>query len=251
MLHSAFGSQYGFLGSPDDLADAFIAAVGPAGHLLMVSLPYRSSALDYLQRSRQFDVRKTPSMMGLVSEYFRRRAGVVRSLHPTHPILVLGPKADWFVADHPDCLHPCGPNTPFDRVFQANGKAVFLNVPLATFTFFHYLEHLVAPYLPFSVYTDTLFDVPVIDAQGNTRMVRTHVYTENTIRRRRFPILEEELRRRGHVRSARIGASRLLAVDVRDAVETVLAMHRAGRYFYDMSDLAPQPARAVATMPQA
>lgn len=250
MLHSAFGAQYGFLGSPDELADVLLATVGPAGHVLMVSLPYRSSSLAYLQRGRQFDVRKTPSMMGLVSEFFRRRPGVVRSLHPTHPILVFGPKADWFVADHPNCVHPCGPNTPFDRVLQANGKALFFNVPLDTFTFFHYLEHIVAPFLPFPVYTDELFEVPVIDADGNKRTVRTHVYAENTIRRRRFPILEEALRSRGHVRSARVGASELLAVDVRDAVETVLAMHRAGRYFYDMSDLAPPPPRAAEAMPQ-
>ncbi len=101
------------------------------------------------------------------------------------------------------------------------------------------------------VYTDTVFEVPVIDAEGATRTVRTHVYTENTIRRRRFPILEEEMRRRGYVRSTRVGASELLAVNVRDAVDTVLAMHQAGRYFYEMSDFAPPGTRAAAATPQA
>ena len=81
-------------------------------------------------------------MMGLVSEYFRRRPDVVRSLHPTHPILVHGPDAEAIVAAHPACLYPCGPDTPFDRLLALDGKVVFFNVEFAVFTFFHYLEHL-------------------------------------------------------------------------------------------------------------
>src|SRR5438105_8076623 len=71
MLHSAFGRDHGFRGSIDQLTNVFIDAVAPDGHLLMVSLPYRTSSLQYLQNLKQFDVRRTPSMMGLVSEYFR------------------------------------------------------------------------------------------------------------------------------------------------------------------------------------
>ena len=78
MLHSAFGAN-GFLGTIEQLTDSFIEAIGPQGHLLMVSLPYRTASLDYLKTYRTFDVRKTPSMMGMVSELFRRRPDVVRS----------------------------------------------------------------------------------------------------------------------------------------------------------------------------
>lgn len=81
MLHSGFGGPHGYRGTIEQLTDVFLAAVGPSGHLLMVSLPYRSSSLQYLQQGRRFDVRRTPSMMGLVSESFRRRVDVLeRSL---------------------------------------------------------------------------------------------------------------------------------------------------------------------------
>ena len=91
MLHSAFEPHHGFRGSIDELIDVFVEAVGPNGHLLMVSLPYRTSSIAYLRSGRRFDVRRTPSMMGMVSEIFRRRPNVRRSVHPTHPILVWGP----------------------------------------------------------------------------------------------------------------------------------------------------------------
>ena len=90
------------------------------------------ASLDWLESGRRFDVRRTPSMMGMVSESFRRREGVQRSLHPTHPVLVHGPEAARFIAAHPDCLHPCGPGTPFDELQKADGLVVFLNVGIDT-----------------------------------------------------------------------------------------------------------------------
>lgn len=235
MLHSAFSSAHGFRGTIPELIDTFIEAVGPQGHLMMVSLPYRSASLDWLQSGRTFDVRRTPSMMGMVSEMFRRREGVLRSLHPTHPILVHGPRAAEIIAAHPDCLYPCGPDTPFDELLKLDGRSVFFNVPIDMFTFFHYLEHHVSPGLPFSLYTDTAFDAPVIDAEGRTRTVRTYAFARDAIRRRRPERLYDELRARGMVAQTRVGASQLLAVRVRDALRCTDDLQREGRLFYDLS----------------
>jgi len=237
MLHSAFGSQYGFRGTVDDLTNVFLDAIGPEGNLLMVSLPYRSSSLQYLTNLKRFDVRKTPSMMGLVSEMFRRRPNVLRSLHPTHPILAHGPKAQWFLAGHESCLYPCGPGTPFEKLAAMDGKVVFFNVPLDTLTFFHYLEHLVSPDLPFALYTEHPFEVPVIDQMGEWRTVTTFVFSPEAIRRRRFHVLQDELSRRKLIRARRVGNSRVLAVRVGDVVECVEDMRRRGIYFYDLTDL--------------
>ena len=238
MLHSAFEPHHGFRGSIDDLINVFLEAVGPTGHLLMVSLPYRTSSLAYLRSGRRFDVRRTPSMMGMVSEMFRRRAGVRRSVHPTHPILVSGPDAERFVAAHPNCRYPCGPGTPFDELVLAGGKLLFFNADFGTITFFHWLEHLVHQHLPFALYTDPPFDVTLIDHDGQPRVVTTHVYTEETIRRRDFPMFERAMVERGGIRSCRVGNSDLLAVDLKDAIDCTLEMLAAGRVFYDLSDLS-------------
>jgi aminoglycoside 3-N-acetyltransferase len=236
MLHSAFGRDHGFRGSIEQLTDAFIDVVGPEGHLLMVSLPYRSSSLEYLRNLKHFDVRNTPSMMGLVSEFFRRRGDVLRSAHPTHPVLVRGPRAEWFVADHPDCLYPCGPGSPFDKLAQVDGKVVFFNVPFDTFTFFHHLEHLVSPQLPFRLYADEPFRVPIIDGNGEQRIVTTYVFSLDAISRRRFAVLEAALRQRGSIQQRRIGNSRIQSIRVRDAIDCAMEMSRDHTYFYDMGE---------------
>jgi aminoglycoside 3-N-acetyltransferase len=234
MLHSAFEPHHGFRGSSEEAIDAFLAALGPEGNLLMVSLPYRSSSLEHLRKAKTFDVRRTPSAMGLVSEFFRRREGVVRSLHPTHPVLAYGPKAEWFVEGHEHCLYPCGPGTPFEKLLQVGGKVAFFNVPLPFLTFFHYLEHCVSPQLAFPLYVETPFDVPVIDRAGLPQSVRTYVFAPEAIKRRRFEILEGWLRERGLVREARVGASCVLLVDLREIANTVEEMAQRGAYFYSM-----------------
>ncbi len=235
LLHSAFSEASGFRGTIDDLIDVYLEAVGPTGHLLMVSLPYRDSAFAYLQRMKRFDVRRTPSMMGMVSELFRRRPGVLRSLHPTHPILVAGPRASWFVEGHEHCVHPCGPGTPFERLVQAQAKVAFFNVPFATYTFFHYLEHLVSKQVPFDIYTQQIFEVPVVDAQGGAQVVRTHAFEPSVIARRRFNILETALRAHKFIHTCRLGASQLELTRVEDSIACVLAMAAEGRFFYDMT----------------
>ncbi len=245
MLHSAFGREYGYRGTADSLSDVFLDSVGPTGHLLMVSLPYRSASIDYIRSGRPFDVRRTPSMMGIVSELFRRRGDVLRSLHPTHPVLVRGPRAEWFIAEHPNCRYPCGPGSPFDRLAEADGKAVFFNVPFDTFTFFHYLEHLVFPRLPFALYTNESYIVPIIDCNGHSRTVETFAFAPEAIRRRRFAVLEAEMRRRGLIATLRIGNGYILTVRIQDTIDCVRKMQTEGRFFYEFNEPSTPAINAV------
>jgi aminoglycoside 3-N-acetyltransferase len=235
MLHASFGGFSGFLGSPKELSDVFLRRVGPDGNVLMVSLPYSSSTYEYLQKLQTFDVRKTPSHMGIISESFRRREGVLRSFHPTHPVLAFGPKAEWLTADHDKFLYPCGPGSPFERFSQLGGKVVFFNVPFTTMTLFHYLEHLLETTLPFPLYRQEVFEVPSIDSTGKAKVIETRVFSPDAVRRRRPLTLMKELDTQHLVRRKRLGNSRVMCVAAADAIATAEQMARAGKLFYDVT----------------
>jgi len=234
MLHSAFELHHGFRGTAGQALDVFVEAVGKQGHLLMPSMAYHGALLDYLTQLKSFDARRTPSTMGLVSEFFRRRPGVLRSVNPAHPILVKGPKAAWFVEGHQDCPHSCGAGSPFEKLLQVGGKVAFFNVPFAYFTFFHHLEDRVASHLNFPLYHQPPFQVPVVDREGRASTTTSFAFSRETLRRRRFPILEAEMRRKGLIKSVRIGATYVLLVELSGVVAAVDDMTRDGRYFYDM-----------------
>jgi aminoglycoside 3-N-acetyltransferase len=235
LVHSAYGRFLGFQGSPNELIDTFLEAVGTGGNLLMVSMPFTTSMSEYLKSTTVFDVRKTPSKMGLLSETFRRRPGVLRSLHPTHPVLACGPKAEWIVSGHENCSYPCAEGSPFEKLLQLNGKVLFFGVPEFNFTFHHYLEDMVKNDLPFALYEEQPHVVKVIDRLGETRSVKVYAFTKDAISRRRLHILLDELARRGQMIRTRIGNTRMVLVASADTVACTKELARRDVYFFEMA----------------
>lgn len=83
MIHASWQALNGFKGRPVNMVNSLKELVGPAGLLVMPSLTYQNeSTHDYLLRYKPMNVRRTPSMMGLLSEVFRRGKEVRRSLIP-------------------------------------------------------------------------------------------------------------------------------------------------------------------------
>ena len=232
LVHSNFKPDSGFQGAPLDLVNALVELVGEKGNLLMVSLPFRGAAYDYLVLGKGFNARKTLSMMGLITEMFRRREATFRSLHPTHPVLAHGKDAEWLVADHERCLYPCGPGSPFEKFHQLKGKLLFFDVPFHSITFFHYVEDLLKERLPFPVYNDRLFSVPAVDANGENRVVQTYAFNKGV--RRMAEKLEVEMERQGKIRHGRVGNSRFCLVTAEDVVACFTAMVEKGNLPYEL-----------------
>lgn len=145
--------------------------VGPEGTVAMPSFPTDDAMQDYAAGDPLFDVRSTPSRSGLVTEVFRTTPGVVRSLHPTHPVCAVGARAAELTAGHERSPTPCGPDTPFGRLAGLN--AVVLRVGTGSTTLYHHVQELAdAPNL-FLPDTATL---RCVDATGNAAAVETRVY---------------------------------------------------------------------------
>jgi aminoglycoside 3-N-acetyltransferase len=232
MVHSGFRPTSGFTGTPTDAIDAMLRAVGPEGHVLMMSIPYRGSSQRYAESSPLFDVRRTPTRVGLISEMFRRRADVVRSLSPLHPVVAHGPLATWLVADHDAALRSCGKGTPFDRFLSLNGKLLFFDAPYSSMTFMHYVEDVCRERLPVELYDPTPMTIRVRDDAGGEREVPHLVFSASARARRHFAPIEAGLRRDGALRVARVGNTRLMCVSAHDVVTCALRLVDEGPGFY-------------------
>jgi aminoglycoside 3-N-acetyltransferase len=233
MVHSSFNPYNGFQGKPHDVIKAIKEVSGDKeGTILMPSLAYGGATYKYLSQIKVFDVKRTVSRMGLISEIFRRQKDVVRSLHPTHPILASGKLAQWFVQNHESCLYGCGPRSPFDKLGQKNGKVLFFDTGFA-FTYIHYIEHLIKDELPFPLYTDESYKIKVIDEKGKELTVITKAYSIETVKRRRANILFKKMLDAKMVKKLRIGMTNLILVNVEDAMLCVKDMIRKGEFFYE------------------
>lgn len=233
LVHANFEPTSGFRGSPADLVEALVGLVGEKGNLLMVSIPFRGSAYEYLEQGKVFNAKKTMSMMGLVTEMFRRREGTLRSVHPTHPVLAYGRDAERLVEGHERSRYPCGPGTPFDKFREMHGKILFYDVGFGAITFFHHVEELLADRVPFDIYADRLFTVKALDLAGREHTIETHVF--NPELKRAADKLEATMTRDGRIRAGRVGNSRYLLVTADDVVASHTAMVEAGDHPYHLS----------------
>lgn len=232
LVHSSFNNFSGFQGIPQNIINCFIEILGKNGNLLMVSMPYMSSSYDYLQKGEIFNVSRTPSKMGLISEIFRRKRGVLRSLHPTHPVLAFGKDAAWIVEGHENCIYPCGKNTPFDKFRSLNGKILFFDVPFNTFTFIHYIEDLIKSQLSFQLYREELMSAKMVDYNQNSITINTYVFGDVAVRSRNPDILEKHLLKKKMLVKTKIGKTTLMLVTAEDAIRCTYEMLDKNIYFY-------------------
>ena len=127
MVHCSLNDlQPMYTGDAGELLDALIELCGPQRTLAMpafVAGPEGDGAAYYRAR-RVFDVRRQPSEMGLLSELFRRRENVRRSLHPTASVCALGPLAEELLAGHHRARTTFGEGTPFALMAQKS-TAIF------------------------------------------------------------------------------------------------------------------------------
>ena len=234
MVHSGWSFLNGFQGTVQDAIKVFKETVGPEGTLLMVSMPYRNAAYEYLEQLKCFNVSRTSGRMGMMSEIFRRQKDVLRSLHPAHPVLVWGKDASWFVRRHANCLFSCGEGSPFEKLAKHNGKVIFFDVEFNTMTFFHYIEHVVREKLPFPLYGEKEYDLKVLDYEGQEIHVKAHAFSKDAVAGRRPMLLEKEVLKRQCFAWDKIGNTSIGVMNVTDALECGKDMVCRGDFFHKM-----------------
>lgn len=232
MVHSSYASFEGFAGGVSDVIQKLQEAVGESGTLLQPTMPFSGRALDYARSGQITDVRKTPSKMGLLTELFRRRTGVIRSVHPTHPIAAWGRGAAAMTVDHYKSLTPCGAGSPFHRLLEADGKTLLAGVDINSMTFFHYIEERLEPVMPFSPFTSEWFDLDVRGADGILYRTHTRLYDGAVSSRRDLFPLREPLRRIGGWQECRVGRLRLISIPAAAALSAAEGMAAKKEFCY-------------------
>jgi len=232
-VHSSLDSFGAFLGKPTDIILALQEAVGPTGTLLMATLPFTGTAVEYLQKGGIFDVKKTPSQMGLLTEIFRRSPAVIRSVHPTHPVAAWGRFAVEMVKDHAKAGTPCGRQTPYGRLLDHEGKILFLGTDINVMTFFHAVEEILESQLPFSPFTKEVYSPKSRDEHGNLLVSQTRLFEPHYSRRRNIEKLIPVLRQRRWWGETHLGGLKAILLKASEVLEATSILASQRIYCYD------------------
>jgi aminoglycoside 3-N-acetyltransferase len=231
---SAFGT---IDGGPQAVIDAFDEVLGSDGLLVMPAFPLDRPALEYLRDDPVFDLRRTASRMGAVTELFRTSAGTVRSLHPTHSVSARGKGADELVAGHERAETPFGAGTPFARLIDRGAHQIFFGSGVGALTMYHAFECLREPPYPIEVFWPYRIAARCVDGEGSEVVVQTLVHDPRVVAGRvdNDPGVEARVRARlleGGMRSLTLGRGEVLFEEMPEMVADFERMLGEGMTIY-------------------
>jgi len=92
------------------------------------------------EKNPVMDVLHTQSCVGVLTEMFRKRPGVHRSLHPTHSVAALGADAAEFVAGEEHIQTPCGRGGAYYKLWERDAQILMIGINFTSNTFVHGIE---------------------------------------------------------------------------------------------------------------
>lgn len=155
MMHSSLSALGIVDGGSQGALEGVLAAIGPEGTLLAPA--FRDSiwgnAADFAITDgcpcpQRFCPSQQPGFQGAIPEALRRRPGILRSCHPTHSWIAMGPHAASLLENHRLSPTPCGRGNPFEKLIEMDGWILLLGVQVNAITLWHYYEEVLGvPYM--------------------------------------------------------------------------------------------------------
>jgi aminoglycoside 3-N-acetyltransferase len=224
LVHSSLCSFGSVEGGPDTVIQALLDVIGSRGNLVMPTLSFSSIN----EQDPFFDVNETPSDCGIVTETFRKRPGVIRTVHPFSSAAVFGPDASYLAEDHAPT--PCGIDSPYYKVYKLRGYSLFMGVGFKSNTLFHVAEEIeTPPYMRYKFFQD----VKVKTASGHVitgEFARYDCYQTGIVRE--LERMEQVFRARNVIREWVVGQSRFTLISASDNVGISCEILRNNHQFF-------------------
>lgn len=135
LIHSSMKAIGAVDGGADTVLDAWMEYFKD-GLLLLPTHTWKTVNVD----NPVYNPYTTPSCVGLLTNMFMKRDGVIRSLHPTHSMSGYGKNAAEYLAGEEYNNTPCTPGGCYDRLKEVGGKVLLVGVGHERNTYIHSVE---------------------------------------------------------------------------------------------------------------
>jgi len=161
--------------TPLQMLELILDIVGEDGS---VSVPtfIRYSSKEWMLMDKNFDIKKTPSGMGIFSERVRRHKLAKRSLHPTKSVATIGKLADSVINEHHLDSYQFGVKSPFVKLLDYDVKVIGLGAPMSYLSMVHSVEDSYHNEYPKKINEDTVYEKICINENKNKVVVKTLVH---------------------------------------------------------------------------
>ncbi len=215
VVHSSLKSIGWVEGGPVAVVEALVRSVNPGGTVLFPGLTFNGSATEFLRENELVDIRERRSHNGAIPRAAGECPKALRSHHPTHTGIAIGPRAAELLSGDQDSEGPVGAHSPFALAAGAGAKILLIGTTNDSNTTLHYVEELAAPY----VFNGEEFAVRSIDMAGREHVTTVKGYTTSTPRD--FCGIEDRMLTAGMMTMHMFGQADMRVVDARRMVDEV------------------------------
>jgi aminoglycoside 3-N-acetyltransferase len=150
---------------------------GPPGTILFPAYPNRNiSSYEYLRAGNVFDIRRTPSYTGLLTEFARRQRNALRSLHPTKSVCAIGRLAKELTATHQNSPWPYDTCSPYYKLIEHEAKIIGLGAWTQYLSFVYCVDDALKDNPPVRTYYPNTFAGRCINYEGEEVIVPTYAH---------------------------------------------------------------------------
>lgn len=135
LIHSSMKSMGEVEGGADTILDVF------SEYMKDGLLVFPTHTWSYINAENpKYYVDQSTCCVGILPELFRKRFGVVRSLHPTHSVAALGRDAIEFTGDDHRFDTPCARGSSWGKLLDRKATILLIGIDLKRNTFIHGVE---------------------------------------------------------------------------------------------------------------
>jgi aminoglycoside 3-N-acetyltransferase len=121
-IHSSWNHFFNYKGKPGELINILLTYLTEEGTLVMPCFPAIQDA------SKVFNIKRTPSGAGFLTEMFRRYKGTLRSVNLNHSVCAFGKNAEFLTKDHHKSKTSWDEMSPYYRLKEVDALIVGLGV---------------------------------------------------------------------------------------------------------------------------
>lgn len=222
------------------ILDILIDTVGKEGTILFPTYPVLSS-FKFLKNDSIFNIKKTLSYTGFLTELARRTKGSIRSLHPTKSVCAIGALAKELTYEHHLSPYPYDYCSPYYKLTEVNGKSIGIGVDSNYFSSTHIVDDYLKDNFPVKVYHDYLFNAKCVDYDGFEKIVPTYAHILYKMKFN-IPKYFNNYIDKSIAMDFQIGGNKFFKVNSKELFSRMIELARRGitiypRYFYKWNKL--------------
>lgn len=226
MIHSSF-PDIGKIKSQKYIVNKIYEIINNNHTVLFPAIPIKGSTLDYLKKENEIDFRTLSNAMGYLSVKFEKEKDSYRSLNPTHSVVAIGQRAEWYTSEHHYDETPFTIKSPYYKLLKSRGKILMFGATLDHLTILHVVEDMLGSLFPYNIYSKS-YTVKII-TKNNENFIskyRTHNKLSGILRDNTK--VNKFIKELPSTKVYKVGAGEVVLIDSKDLFILVLNLMKQG-----------------------